>query len=261
MNMVMIEIGEHLFWVETGSDDVMRFVKDAFKVIPETQVDNKSLKLSIEYGYGYPFTSFDVAIQKDNGSVFYDRGDYLIEVVEDHTTATIKAYNDFALKHALMNLYSTFIVHHQWGLLIHSSCIKDQEKAFIFTGQSGAGKSTVAELSSPRTILSDEATVVKITSDEVKAFDSPFRSDTIPTFSEEPLDLGGIQLLEQSPTIQRIELEKAESVMKMLDKIFYWAYEPGETQKLFSLLQQLVQVVPVYNLKFQKNNAFWEEIS
>ncbi|WP_270180225.1 hypothetical protein [Alkalihalobacillus sp. CinArs1] len=261
MKMVMIEIGEHLLAIETGSDKAMGFVNENFKIILNPEGVRESLKVSIEYGYGYPFTSFDVAIQKGNGSVFYNRGDYLIEVDENYAKATIKAYNDFALKHALMNLYSAFIVHNKWGLLIHSSCIKEHEKAFIFTGHSGAGKSTVAELSSPRTILSDEATVVKVTSGDVQAFDSPFRSDTVASFSEKPLKLAGIQLLEQSSTIERVKLEKAESVMKMLDKIFYWAYDPAETQKLFSLLQQLVRVVPVYNLKFQKNDAFWEEIS
>ncbi len=74
-----------------------------------------------------------------------------------------QCFNEFALKHALMNLYSSFIVHHKWGLLIHSSCLKEGDKAFLFSGQSGAGKSTVVKLSHPRPILSDEATVVKIT--------------------------------------------------------------------------------------------------
>ncbi|MCA1029708.1 hypothetical protein LCL95_01525 [Bacillus timonensis] len=263
MKSLFIQIGDHIVMVKSTSKEAMEFVANGFKIVPPEDLLNKTafLVISIEYGYGYPFKNFDVSINKDNGTVFYKREDYLIKVDQNYSNASLFVYNDFALKHALMNLYSAFIVHHNWGLLIHSSCMKDNEKAFLFTGHSGAGKSTVVELSSPRVILSDEATVVKISNHGVKAYDSPFRSDTVSSFSEGPLELGGIQLLEQSLTIQRSRLTKSESMMNMLDKIFYWAYDPLETQKLFNLVYQLIELVPVYNLKFQKNNAFWKEIS
>ena len=49
-----------------------------------------------------------------------------------------------------MNLYSSFIAYHNWGLLIHSSCVVNKGEAHIFSGHSGAGKSTAAKLSHPR---------------------------------------------------------------------------------------------------------------
>jgi len=261
MNQLWIEIGDHSIRINSQSEQAIQHIVNGFKVVPTKQSKKANLDIVIEYGYGYPFNGFDVDITKDNGTVFYDRGDYIIEVDLNYTSANIKVLNDFALKHALMNLYSVFIVHEQWGLLIHSSCMREGNKAYLFSGQSGAGKSTVVELSYPRAILSDEATVVKITSSGTKVYDSPFRSDTTSFFQEPSIELGGIQLLEQSENINRFRLEKSESMMSLFDKVFYWASDPVETKKIFELLSQLVSDVPVYRLQFQKNNLFWKEIS
>ncbi len=48
-----------------------------FKVIPPLLLNEADLCIDIEYGYGYPFTGFEVDIKKDNGTVFYSRGDYV----------------------------------------------------------------------------------------------------------------------------------------------------------------------------------------
>ena len=61
--------------------------------------------------------------------------------------------------------------------------------------------------------------------------------------------------------IRRSQLNKADSLLTLFDKIFYWANDPVETQKLFILISQLINTVPVYELEFQKNGAFWKEIS
>ena len=260
MKQVWIGIGDHKIRIKSKSNEAIQHIVKGFKVISHEYSPNVDLDIEIEYGYGYPFNGFEVDITKDNGTVFYNRGDYVIEVNKIYTTANIKVHDEFALKHALMNLYSVFIVYHQWGLLIHSSCIREGNKAYLFSGQSGAGKSTVVELSYPRPILSDEATVVKITRSGTKVYDSPFRSDTVSSFKEPSIELGGIQLLEQSESIKRFLLEKSESMMNLFDKIFYWANDPIETKKLFVLLRQLISDVPVYRLQFQKNASFWKEI-
>lgn len=261
MKQEWIEIGDHTLKIKSKSDQAIHYIVNEFKVISTTVEHQVDLSILIEYGYGYPFNGFDVDITKDDGTVFYDRGDYVIEVDESYRTATIRAFNDFALKHALMNLYSVFIVHHKWGLLIHSSCMREGDKAYLFSGQSGAGKSTVVELSSPRPILSDEATVVKVERTGTIVYDSPFRSDTVSSFQQPALELGGIQLLEQSTIIKRSPLEKSDGMMSLFDKIFYWAFDSDETKKLFELLSQLISNVPVYRLQFQKNDLFWKEIS
>ena len=147
--------------------------------------------------YGTPFTDYNVQITKEPTKITYRRSDYLIEVDPAFKEATIYVHDELALKHALMNLYSSFINYHNWGLLVHSSCVIENGKAHIFSGQSGAGKSTAAKLSHPRELLSDEASILKITDQEVTVYNSPFNSE-LDSSDLISAPLASIQLLHQS---------------------------------------------------------------
>ncbi|RXZ81469.1 hypothetical protein EBB07_14155 [Paenibacillaceae bacterium] len=253
-------IGEHTLQVHTESEVIQQLLLQKFKLAsqPSSSCD---LHVTISGGYGSEFTGYEVEAAADRGQVNFTRTDYRIVADSDFTSATIEVYDSFALKHALMNLYSALIVNRKWGLLIHSSCIAEEGKAYLFAGQSGAGKSTVARLSQPRPILSDEATIVKVTNAGAFIYDSPFRSELEEPFNGEACPLAAIQLLRQSMENKRSPLPRMDGLLQLLDKVFYWVYEKEETAKVFGMCQLLVRAVPMYELYFQKNNTFWKEIS
>ncbi|WP_066056318.1 hypothetical protein [Robertmurraya korlensis] len=250
-------IAEHIFLINY-SDSI--FEKEINK-FPETEVDSIDMYIKIMGNYGTPFFNYDMKIKLTSNEIIFQRNDYLIEVKADYSEAKIYVNNDFALKHAMMNLYSCYIVYRKWGLLLHSSCVIDQNKAHLFTGYSGAGKSTAAKLSNPRILLSDEASIIKIQGNEITVFDSPFRSETESHAKNLTAGIGSIQLLIQSNQNKRELLKKSDALMQLMDKVFYWAHNREDTKNILQLMQQLVQNTPVYELYFQKNESFWELIS
>lgn len=260
MKVRHLKVGEHLVIVELNSESILEVIDNKSQLIKgfDTQ---PNLILKINKGYGTPFQDYNVQITKDFNKIYFRRSDYLIEATHDYREATISVYDELALKHALMNLYSSFIVYHNWGLLIHSSCALENRKAHIFSGQSGAGKSTAAKLSAPRELLSDEATILKIDDGKVTVFDSPFRSELQATGTNKTAPLASIQILHQALHNNRTNLKKSDALIQLLDKVFYWAHSPEETKQVIKLLNKLVETVPVYDLHFQKNNLFWELIS
>lgn len=263
MHTCYIQIGEHTVFITTGLQSIVDWLHEHFKVIKADEWDDclPDLYVRIGTGFGQEAKSYDVSIHEEGDKIFYEREDYLMEVDHDYRRASLHVHNELALKHALMALYSAYIVHYKWGLMIHSCCVAEAGKSYLFAGQSGAGKSTVASLSRPRTILSDEATLVRIGPDGVFAYDSPFRSDSSSSFDHECLPLKGIYLLEQSQFINTDIIKPTEAVLRLMDKIFYWAVNPTETVRVLSMCRQLAEIVPSYKLYFQKNDLFWECIS
>jgi len=259
MENLQLLIGEHTILIQTNSQMVLQFYKKLYQIDPEPRTPDILIK--VEEGFGVPFVDYNVDIIESGTQLIFRRADYEIKINNDYTEASIAVYDDFALKHAMINLYSSYIVHHGWGVLIHSSCIIDQDKAHLFAGHSGAGKSTVAMLSSPRVLLSDEATLLKITENEVLVYDSPFRSDVEEKDLVRPHQLSSIQLLHQALQNDRVLIKKSDGLFLLMDKVFYWSHHPIETKKIFHLLKTLVDIVPMYELHFQKNNTFWELIS
>lgn len=261
MNKLITKIGDHFIHIICESKDLNNMFEKNFHSDIYAENELPDLIIKIEEGYGVPFQDYEVEIIKNESQIQYRRADYLIEVNTEFKSATISVYNDFALKHALTNLYSAFIVYHNWGLLIHSSCAIENGKAHIFAGQSGAGKSTAAKLSYPRPLLSDEATLVKITSNKVTVFNSPFRSELQADHFEGNVELASVQLLYQALQNQRIRSTKSEALLHLMDKVFFWPHSDEETKTIMRLMTDLVKNVPVYELHFQKNNTFWELIS
>lgn len=254
-------IGDHLIHIIYESKKLNSFFRRNFQINQNNSNQVPDLVITIKEGYGIPFHDYDVKITNHHNYTLFQRADYLINVDLKYKTATISIHNELALKHALMNLYSSFIVYHNWGLLIHSSCAIENGRAHIFAGQSGAGKSTAAKLSYPRYLLSDEAALVKITPEMVTVFNSPFRSELETDNLGEQVDLASVQVLYQALQNDRAKLSKSDALIQLMDKVFFWPSSQEETKTIMRLLTILVKSVPVYELHFKKNNTFWELIS
>ncbi|MDQ8737923.1 hypothetical protein [Paenibacillus sp. LHD-38] len=261
MEKLMLKIGEHFMQAICASSDAIHMLKKNFQYLDDSFECQPDLSILLEDGYGTPFVDYEVMIIKECNRISFQRADYSIQVDADYTQATVAVHDELALKHALMNLYSSFIVHRNWGLLIHSSCVIEEGRAHVFMGHSGAGKSTAAKLSYPRKLLSDEATILKISEESITVFNSPFRSELQSTDHQENCPLASMQLLEQSRSNKRLMLKKSEALLQITDKVFFWSYRAEEPAKIFRLLKLVVNEIPVYELHFQKNNIFWELIS
>ncbi|MCM3573753.1 hypothetical protein M3172_11205 [Mesobacillus subterraneus] len=258
MSKFLSRVGQHSISLIYNKEEICKWLTCNFY---QSETNEPQIQIFLKDGYGTGFTDYQVEIQEVDGSITFQRADYLIESTADYTSATIHVHDELALKHALMNLYSSYIVYHNWGLLIHSSCAIENGKAHIFAGHSGAGKSTAARLSEPRPLLSDEATIVKISENGITVFDSPFRSELPSTGYQQPTPLAGIQLLQQSEKNSLEMMRKPEALLSLMDKVFYWSHDPAETQRIMGLLRALVEKVPVYELYFRKDPTFWELIS
>ncbi len=258
-----VKTAEHFLCITTRSPWVRDWFRDKFHADdspgPMTE-DRAEMSVHVEDGYGTAFQGYEVQAEEKRGQTCYRRMDYRIATDAAYRLSHVSVHDELALKHAMTNLYSAFIIHREWGLLLHSACVVRQGRAYLFAGPSGAGKSTVARLSHPLPVLSDEAALVKVSPGRIEVYDSPFRSDVESKRDMESCGLAGIHLLAQSDLIRRVEIRKSEAILSMLRVVFYWAHNRGETAKVLHMCKTIVESVPVYRLFFQKNDAFWERI-
>jgi hypothetical protein len=261
MEKLAIKVGKHFLHIKSASAEIIHMLKTNFEFFTHTFEVEPDLSIIVNAGYGTSFVDYQVEIIEDFNDISFRRADYLIQVDTNFKLAIVAVHDELALKHALMNLYSSFIVHRNWGLLIHSSCVIEKGQAHIFLGHSGAGKSTAAKLSSPRELLSDEATILQITEESLTVFNSPFRSELEATDHQKNYPLASIQLLVQSPANKRVKINKSEAFLQITDKVFFWSHKVEDPGKILHLLKILVEQVPIYELYFQKNDTFWELIS
>jgi hypothetical protein len=245
MDIIYKKIGDHTIKFSFKQKKIADFIMENFCNLGNN-ITEQDMEITIFLGFGSPFSGYNAYISKENGRIIFRRSDYLIVADIDYRSATIFVNNELALKNALINLYSSYIIYHNWGLLIHSSCVIEDGTAHIFAGKSGAGESTAASLSQPRNLLSDEATIARITPNEIKVFNSPFRTEINTKAEQDCAPLASIQTLHQARQNNRVALRKAEAFVNLVNKIFYWSpHNPEETKKIMRLLKMLVDRVPV----------------
>ncbi len=149
--------------------------------------------------------------------------------------------------------------------LIHAAGLQKTGKGFLFTGSSGAGKTTVSKLSLPEAeIISDELIVVDEDHDGYWISQGAKRSE-IAKASDKTAKLCAIFILIQDKTNSLTQLKGSNIGIKLMSNIVYVKTSGGSnwenilTEKL-RIISKITEHIPVYELRFTKDKKFWREI-
>lgn len=145
--------------------------------------------------------------------------------------------------------YYSALVHFN-GMMLHSSCVVYDGKAYLFSAASGTGKSTHTQLWLKRFpgsfILNDDKPAIRITEDGIFAYGTPFSGKTDLNVNT-GVPIGGICVLQRGETnhIEKITVE--EALFNILNQTVR-PYNEEEMDKLLKTLDKVIENVPVYRL-------------
>jgi hypothetical protein len=167
--------------------------------------------------------------------------------------------NQYALDSLLRVFLSWKLLEHV-GFLLHAATVIRDGRAYIFTGRSGAGKSTVATLSPPGSVLTDEISLLRRENGIWRAYGTPFWGDFKAAGSNSSAPVAGIFRLLQASDNRVEVLRPMATVRKLLPNVLFFSAEAESTRKLLEILTRAATEIPGYNLSFRKNPTFWEVV-
>jgi hypothetical protein len=165
--------------------------------------------------------------------------------------------NQYALDSLLRVFLSWKLLEHQ-GFLLHAATVVRDGKAFIFTGRSGAGKSTVASLSPEGTVLTDEISLLRRENGIWRAYGTPFWGEFKAAGSNSSAPVAGIFRLLQAAENRVQLLRPMELLRALLPNVLFFSAEAKANCQLLEILSQAATEIAGYNLSFRKNATFWE---
>jgi hypothetical protein len=134
-------------------------------------------------------------------------------------------------------------------------------RAFLFSGVSGAGKTTIARLApSDVTLLTDEISYVVKDSREYFAFGTPFAGELARVGENLRAPLAEVFLLTQGPTNKIEPLDTAVAAHALLRNTLFFAEDPEMVDAVFQSVCDFVRRVPVRRLTFLPDAKVWELI-
>ena len=137
-------------------------------------------------------------------------------------------------------------------LAIHSSCIVYQDKAVLFLGESGTGKSTHTRLWREHiegaVLLNDDSPMIRVEEGKVWAYGSAWSGKT-PCYKKERYELVACVRLSQAPynRIQKLPVLQAYGAIHPSCAPEF-AYDEALYDEVSRIIGQILSVVPCYHL-------------
>ncbi len=145
------------------------------------------------------------------------------------------------------------------GLLFHAAGVVHHERAFLFCGRSGSGKTTVARLSPNDIVLNDD--LVVLMPDENSgwiAYATPFSNPTqIQPTGNRSAPVAGIFRLVQNKNVDLQPVNGGLALAELLANVPVLAADRSLSMRLFERCEELLRTVPVYYLHFLPDPSFW----
>ena len=204
--------------------------------------------------FGQTFVSGSTADGRNILSIFWDDTKALLVSDENYTQSSLYVtgrYSAIAIDCALKILFAFKTV--DFGTLaFHASTVVDNDRAFLFLGVSGTGKSTHSRLwlkNIPGTwLLNDDHPIVRITDDgSAVAFGSPWSGKT-PCYKADSRPIGAIVQLSQHKENVIRRLSAVEAYVDVINSIAGKRWEHKMADKIHDTAERLVKNVKFWHL-------------
>jgi hypothetical protein len=146
------------------------------------------------------------------------------------------------------------------GLLLHASSVAAGGRGFVFTGPSGAGKTTVCRLAGGRTVLTDETTIVRPNGRGFQVYGNPFPGELGRHGPNAAFPLASINVLVKGVRTSATPLSPGDAVAALLANTLLHASDTPFGARAFEVACALATTVDVRRLSFPPNASFWRVI-
>lgn len=171
-----------------------------------------------------------------------------------------QANNPYACD-SLLRIVHTLVLANQGGFLVHAASAIRGSKAFLFSGVSGAGKTTISRLAPPDvTLLTDEISYVRREGDQYLAFGTPFAGELGKPGENRSAPIAGFFLLAKGPQNRIEPVHHTEGIQRLLRNILFFADDPALVELVFQSACEFAKSVPIKRLVFFPDQRVWDLI-
>ena len=203
----------------------------------------------------------DVRVYRSNGLWLLERGDFRAEWDPATRRGRIRqSANPYSID-TVLRIVHTLVLAREGGFLLHAASAVRNGRAFVFSGVSGAGKTTLARLAPPdANVLTDEISYVRKEAGGYYAYGTPFAGELARVGANLRAPLDTIYLLAQGAENRVSDVGKAEAARGILANMLFFAEDAELVRAVFLSALDLVEHVPVLRLTFRPEAAAWDLI-
>lgn len=172
-----------------------------------------------------------------------------------------QAIKPYSIDTVLRVLHSLLLAERD-GFLLHAASAIVGKQAFVFSGVSGAGKTTISRLApATATVLTDEISYLKMEEGRFHAWGTPFAGEMATPGPNCSVPLAAVFLLGKGPENAVHAMSADEAVFSILRNVLFFANDSELAGRVLETVCRLVEKVPVKRLVFRPDASVWDFVA
>jgi len=204
----------------------------------------------------------DVEVRMRDGIWQLRRGDFRAEWDPQAGHGTVwQSANPYSIDSVLRIVHSLLLAK-EGGFLLHAASTIRNGKAFLFSGVSGAGKTTISRLApNDAILLTDEISYVRRTSAAYCACGTPFAGELARSGQNCSAPIRTLFFLEKGPEHRIENIESVDAVRRLMRNILFFAEDGELVKSVFRSACEFVETVPTRRLVFAPTVEVWDLVA
>ncbi|MCA9521170.1 MAG: hypothetical protein KC609_09360 [Myxococcales bacterium] len=146
------------------------------------------------------------------------------------------------------------------GFALHAASVVRDERAYLFVGQSGAGKSTVVRRFADGRALNDDFSAVRRRVDRFVAAGTPIHTRADFEFLAQRRVVAAVMGLVQSRRLQARWLSASDFLPRLVPHVHCFSADPAAYRRALTTCSEFVSSVRCAMLDFNLRDDIWREI-
>jgi hypothetical protein len=201
----------------------------------------------------------DARVFKQGFVWFFQRGDFRAGWdVRSRRGWVRQSPNPYSLD-SVLRIAHSLVLADEGGFLLHAASAIRNGRAFLFSGVSGAGKTTMARLAPPdANLLTDEISYVRRCESGYRAYGTPFAGELARAGENLSAPVDTLYFLVQGRENRVEAITQADAVRSLMRHILFFAHDRELVRSVFDAALRFVSSVHVAKLVFTPDARAWE---
>jgi hypothetical protein len=203
----------------------------------------------------------DARVWKRDSLWFFERGDFHAEWDSRTRRGWVRqAPNPYAIDTVLRIVHS-LVLAEEGGFLLHAASAIRSGRSFVFTGVSGAGKTTISRLApSDAAVLTDEISYIRRRPGGYRAYGTPFAGELARVGENLSAPFGAVYFLEKGPVNRIDPIDDRAAARSLLRNILFFSHDEQLVKRVFDSAFEFVSSVAAARLTFTPDERVWSLI-
>ncbi len=261
VNQTTIEIGGMAIRLRAEDAEFVRMLQQRYAGFVKDDTEPQ-YEFQIELNpTGKTAADEDLLVRREGDLWRLTRGDFRAEWSQAERRGRIRqSANPYSVD-AVLRIVHSLIQAQTGGFLLHGAGAIRNGRAFLFSGVSTAGKTTISRLAPDDvTLLTDEISYIRREGNQFVGFGTPFAGELEKAGPNVSAPIAALYLLGKGAENRIEPIEKTDAVKRILRNVLFFAQDATLVGMIVQSVREFVERVPVSKLVFYPDERVWELI-